>query len=81
MKIKETVKSNVYTTKVIVHNAVEFLDAACLGIVSGFAIYQALHDKSLHQIWAKVLLFAGLVIALQAALLFIRHLNNPKAPF
>lgn len=73
-KIKNWFIRNWKTTKIVVTNALEFLDAACLAGVSGFAIYSALTK---HTIWYKVLLFAGCVIALQAFVLLVKHFNKP----
>lgn len=73
---KLTVSKNWTSTKVICANVAEFVDAACLAIVSGFAIYQARYGN-LKKAWADVLLFAGLVIALQAFVLLVRHFNKP----
>jgi len=72
---KTTVKQNWSATKVVTKNVSEFVDAACLAIVSGFAIYQARYSD-LKKLWADILLFAGLVIALQAFVLLVRHFNH-----
>lgn len=74
MSIKQPIKNHISTTRTVTKNFCEFLDAACLAGVSGFAIYQALDQKGF---WYKALLFAGLVIALQAFLLLVRHFNHP----
>lgn len=74
-KIKDWFTRNWKTTKIVVTNAIEFLDAACLAGVSGYAIYSALtHQRN---IWYKLLLFAGMVIALQAFVLLVKHFNKP----
>lgn len=79
MQIKQLVKANWSATTVVAKNLAEFVDAACLAIVSGFAIYQA-HFNKLHmgRFYGYVLLFAGLVIALQAFVLLVRHFNYKK---
>jgi hypothetical protein len=59
--------------KIICKNFAEFLDASCLTAVSTYAIYESLRHKG----WLYgVLLFAGLVIALQAFVLLVRHFNK-----
>ena len=75
---RQKVQENWTVTKTVFHNLVEFTDAACLGITSGFAIYQARTNTGLKHLWANVLLFAGLVIALQAFVLLVRHFNKPN---
>lgn len=74
-----TIKQNWSATKVVTKNIAEFVDATCLAIVSGFAIYQA-HFGNLHlsKVYSDVLMFAGLVIALQAFVLLVRHFNYNK---
>lgn len=79
MKITETVKQNYTTGRLIAKNVAEFVDAACLSTVSGFAIYQAHFNHQLKQLWADALLFAGLVIALQAFVLLVRSFNKIPA--
>lgn len=74
---KQSVKQNWSATKLVTKNVAEFVDAACLAIVSGFAIYQARYGD-LKKAWADVLLFAGLVIALQAFVLLVRHFNHVR---
>jgi hypothetical protein len=73
MKLIETTKKNVkqnwQATRVVTSNFAEFVDAACLAGVAGFAIYSSLHKK---EFWYRALLFAGLVIALQAFLLLVK---------
>lgn len=76
---KQSASKNWTATKTVCTNVAEFVDAACLATVSGFAIYQAHWGKlGLSKVWADVLLFAGLVIALQAALLLVKHFNYSK---
>lgn len=75
-KVKNWLKTNWKTTKTVWSNLTEFVDAVCLGSVSGFSIYTALHQKGF---WYKLLLFAGLVIALQAFVLLVRHFNKTPA--
>lgn len=74
---KSTVKQNLETTKTVWNNFVELLEAACLGGVSGFAIYYELHRD--RNFWDQVLLFAGLLIALRAFTLFVKALNKKNA--
>lgn len=75
---KKTVTANIGSIKTVATNLAEFVDAACLAIVSGFAIYQAHFGKlGLTKLWSDVLLFAGLVIALQAFILLVKHFNHP----
>lgn len=74
-KTKQWFGSNWTTTKIVWSNLCEFVDAACLASVSGFGIYTALQHK--HEFWYDALLFAGLVIALQAFVLLVRHFNKP----
>lgn len=72
--IKDIAVKDINTAKVIWRNFVELLDASCLTVVSAYAIYEALK----HNQWTyKGLLFAGVVIALQAFVLLIRHFNKP----
>lgn len=73
-KIKNWFTQNWKITRTVTTNAVEFLDAACLAGVSGYAIYSALTKQT---IWYKLLLFAGMVIALQAFVLLVKHFNKP----
>jgi hypothetical protein len=61
-------------TKTIVKNFTEFLDASCLMAVSTYAVYESLHHR---REWVyEALLFAGLVIGLQAFVLLVRHFNK-----
>lgn len=76
MKVKESVKSNVNTTRVVVKNFVEFLDAACLTIVAAFTLYQARTNGDLKTVYSWILTFASVVIALQAFVLLVRHFNK-----
>lgn len=72
-QLKTAIKTNATATKNVVKNLCEFVDAACLAGVSGFSITEALKHKGVF--WYEVLLFAGLVIALQAFVLLVRHFN------
>lgn len=75
MKVAQTIKDNIVTTKTVLKNVGEFVDASCLAAVSGFAITEALRHSGF---WYKALLFAGVVIALQAFILLVRHFNYSK---
>lgn len=75
--VKDSLVKSLSTVKVIWKNFVEFLDAVCLATVSGYAIYMSLNDKGMRKLWAYALLTAGVVIALQAFLLLVRHFNKP----
>ena len=68
-------KSNWQSAKVVTKNFLEFTDAACLAAVSGWAIHSALRAGA--EGWYMLLLVAGCVIALQAAVLLVRHFNKP----
>lgn len=72
----KAIQDNIVTTKTVLKNVIEFVDASCLAAVSGFAIFIAL--KHLQGNWYKALLFAGVVIALQAFILLVRHFNHPN---
>jgi hypothetical protein len=69
------VKQNYQTAKTVTKNVIEFYDALCLAGVSGFAIWQAL-DKYRGSFWYKLLLLAGVTIALQAFILLVRSFNK-----
>lgn len=61
--------------QVVGKNAFEFVDAACLSVVSGYAMYQGWHNAT----WfGWILRFAGAAIALQAFVLLVRHFNKPE---
>lgn len=77
-KFKNTVSEFIATTKNIWANASEFVNASCLAAVSGYAGYQALHN--LQDNWYKALLFASIVIALEALTLYVRHFNRAPVP-
>jgi hypothetical protein len=72
-KTKEALVKDWSSLKTITKNVFEFTDGICLASVSGFSIYEALNHRSM---WYKALLFAGLVIALQAFVLLVRHFNK-----
>jgi len=74
--IKDTAIKDFNTAKVIWKNFIELMDAVCLTAVSGYSIYEALRHT---QLWYKALLFAGVVIALQAFVLLVKHFNKPGA--
>jgi hypothetical protein len=74
-KIKDKINENVNTAKVVWKNFLEFTDATCLAVVSGYAIYEALHHKG--DFWYMALILAASIIAVQAFVLFVRHLNKP----
>jgi ABC-type transport system involved in cytochrome c biogenesis permease subunit len=78
MSIKTKANEVTSITKTCWSNAQELVDAACLGAVSGYSIYESL-QKGHTSGWYKALLVAGIVIALQALSLFVRHLNKPVA--
>lgn len=73
--MKDKILSNVTTTKTVLKNVSEFVDAACLSAVSGFAVSEGLKHTGF---WYKALLFAGVVIALQAFVLLVRHFNYSR---
>jgi uncharacterized membrane protein YraQ (UPF0718 family) len=75
--IEGKVTNSVVTVQTVWKNFVEFLDGACLAVVSGFAIYESLTNHGFKKIWAYGLLFAGVVIALQATVLLAKHFNKP----
>lgn len=72
-KVKQTIKRNWKTTQLVAKNVLELTDAAALAGVAGFAIYKSLGETAIAY---RVLLFAGVLIALQAALLLVRSLNK-----
>lgn len=74
-KLEKTLKQNATSIKNVVSNLCEFVDGVCLATVSGYSIYTALKHSDF---WYRVLLFAGLVIALQAFVLLVRHFNYSK---
>lgn len=75
-KVKQNVSKNWKTTQVVSKNVVELVNAAALAAVAGFAIHQSLHEQSVAY---KTLLFAGVLIAVQAAYLFVKSLNKQPA--
>lgn len=77
-KIKSGVSDFVATTKNIWANASEFVNASCLLAVSAYSGYQAL--QNVHDNWYKALLFASVVIGLEALHLYVRHFNRAPAP-
>lgn len=75
-KLKTWFGKNWTTTKVVLKNVSEFVDAAALAAVSGYAIYEALQSNH-KSFWYKALLIAGVLIALQAFVLLVKHFNKP----
>ena len=71
--LKKKAADNITAIKTVSKNVFEFADATALSAVSGFSIYQSLHHTS---VWYKALLVAGVLIALQAAILLVRHFNK-----
>ena len=74
-KIKDKVKTNVDTTKTIVTNLGEFLDAVSFTVVALFTVFTAFDHRD-ESNWYKALLFAGLVVSFQAFRLLVRHFNK-----
>lgn len=72
-KLKQWFVKNWKTTQVVVKNVVELVNAIALAGVAGFSIHQSLNEQS---VWYRVLLFAGVLIAVQASALFIKSLNK-----
>ena len=72
---RNQVKDNWQSTKTVTKNVAEFVDATCLGIVSGFAIYTAQRTTE-RNLWEWVLLFSGVAIAFQAFLLLVKHFKK-----
>lgn len=72
---KLNLKERLEEGKTIWHNLLEILDATFLAIVSGFAIYTYVHDHD-HNLWDFSLGLAGVGIAFQAFLMFVKHLNK-----
>lgn len=66
-------KTKLLAIKTTWKNFAEFADAAALASVSGYAIFQAIHNKGY---WYKALFFAGALIALQAFVLLVKHFNK-----
>lgn len=74
--MKDKIKKQADTTKTVVANAAEFLDATAFGVVAGWAIYSGLKNEGN---WYKVLLAFGVLVALQAFRLLVKHLNKVPA--
>jgi hypothetical protein len=74
MKVKDNLNNYGTTIKTVCKNVAEFADGLALAAVSGYAIYEALKHTSY---WYKALLVAGVLIALQAFVLLVRHFNKP----
>lgn len=72
-KVKQWFVRNWKTTQLISKNVVELVNAAALAGVAGYAIHQSFNETAG---WYRVLLFAGVLIALESALLFVRSLNK-----
>lgn len=77
-KFKSAVSNFTATTRNVWANASEFVNASCLAAVSGYSGYQAL--QHIKDNWYRALLFASVVIALEALTLYLRHFNRPAAP-
>lgn len=71
--VKDKIKQDVATTKTVVKNVAEFVDAVALTAVSVYSIFEGLHHKTF---WYRALLVAGVLIALQAFVLLVRHFNK-----
>jgi len=76
MKIKDNLDYYGSTIKTVSKNVAEFCDAAALSAVSGYSIYEALQPAH-KSFWYKALLVAGVLIALQAFVLLVKHFNKP----
>lgn len=76
MSIKENIEYYGKTTKTVSKNVAEFADAAALAAVSGYSVYEALQPSN-KSFWYRALLVAGVLIALQAFVLLVRHFNRP----
>lgn len=77
MKIKDNITRNWKTTKIVGRNLLEFTDAICLTAISGYAITEAFAQRN--EFWYQLLLFAGLVVAIQAFLLLVKNFNKQPA--
>jgi hypothetical protein len=60
-------------------NIAELADAVALAGVSGFAIHQALQANHVQSYWYRSLLCGGVLIALKAFWLLVKHFNHPVA--
>lgn len=56
-------------------NIAEFADAVALASVSGYSFHESLHHRGN---WYKALLFASVLIGLQASILLVRHFNTAE---
>ncbi len=72
-KVLTWLRTNWTATKVIARNFGEFIDAVALTSVSGYAVYQGVNHTD---VWYRALLLAGVLIALQAFGLLVRHFNK-----
>ena len=73
---KGAVAKDLPIAKRVIKNLSELVDAACIAGVTGFGIYEALKHNGNH--WYELLLFAGLLVALQAFVLLVRFFNYEK---
>jgi hypothetical protein len=71
--MRDFITNNWQTTTKVCRNAAEFIDALALSACAGYAIYESLHH---HGLWYFGLKVAGLLIALQAFVLLVRHFNK-----
>lgn len=76
MKIKDNLDYYGSSIKTVTKNVCEFADAAALAGVSGYSIYEALQPAH-KTFWYRALLVAGVLIALQAFVLLVKHFNRP----
>lgn len=74
--LKKTAEDVVKHSSRITRNLEQLVEASALSLVSGFALYQAYQNPLLNRYFAKVLFIAGLLIAVRAAALFIKHLDR-----
>jgi|GEM_PF-3642916 len=72
----EKVKSVKKNTVKISKNLIEFVEAAALAVVAGYAIHASLNVYLLQGVFSYILLFAGSLIAIRASLLLIHHFNK-----
>jgi len=75
-QVKKSVQKHWSTTKVVTKNVVDLANATALVGVAGFAIYESIHERG---VWYRVLLLAGVLIAVEGAHLLLKHFNQePK---
>lgn len=78
--MKNNLLSYSVTARTVTKNVCEFLDALALTAVSGYSIYEALQPNH-KSFWYKGLLIAGVLIALQAFVLLVKHFNKPDPKY